>query len=321
MVKTQGHGDRSAEESSLHTEEDAVIFNIQRFSVHDGPGIRTLVFFKGCPLRCQWCSNPESHIRKPQIAFSQNRCIGCLRCSEVCPHGAVRLTNRVRLEYDRLRCKECGACVATCYANARVLLGREMTVDEVMVEIRKDAVFYRLSSGGVTLGGGEPTMWPAFATKLLAACRSEGIHAAIETCGHAPWSHIEPLLDNLDLILFDMKHLDPEMHMRYTGVNNKLILENLNRIAQRSIPIVIRIPVIPGANNDAQTIRKIAAYVHDLGIASRIELLSYHRFGEEKYARLGRPYPLRDLKPPDEEEMETLAAAVRSEGLVCKIGG
>jgi len=196
-----------------------------------------------------------------------------------------------------------------------------MTVEEVMVEIRKDEVFYRLSGGGVTLGGGDVTMWPTFARKLLAACRSEGIHSAIETCGHAPWSHIETLLDDVGLILFDIKHLDPEVHKRYTGVNNKLILENLNRLAQKSIPIVIRIPVIPGVNNAPQNIRKIADYVHNLGIASKIELLPYHRLGEEKYARLGRSYPLGGLKPPNEEEMEALAAAVRSEGLVCQIGG
>lgn len=190
-----------------------------------------------------------------------------------------------------------------------------------MVEILKDAVFYRISGGGVTLGGGEVTIWPKFARKLLAACKAEGIHTAIETCGHGPWSNIECLLNYLDLVLFDIKHLDPELHNRYTGVNNKLILENLKRLAQESVPVVVRIAVVPGVNNDPENIREIAVYVRDQGIASKIELLPYHRLGEEKYARLGRSYPLQGLEPPDEEEMEALAAVVRSEGLVCQVGG
>ncbi|MDH4137407.1 MAG: glycyl-radical enzyme activating protein [Anaerolineae bacterium] len=302
-------------------EERPIIFDIQRFSVHDGPGIRTLVFFKGCPLRCQWCSNPESHTREPQIASFNNRCIGCLRCVEVCPDGAVWVSNKGHLEYDRQRCKECGACVDTCYANARVLLGWEMTVEEIMVDIRKDTIFYDMSGGGVTLGGGEVTMWPMSARKLLAACKAEGIHTAIETCGYAPWSNIECLLEYLDLVFFDIKHLDPGVHYRYTGVNNHLILENLKRLAQELVSIVIRVPVIPGVNNTRKNIRDIAAYVRDQGLAPKIVLLPYHRFGEEKYARLGRTYPLPALEPPDEEEMDALAAVVHSEGLDCQVGG
>lgn len=321
MVKMQCHKAGRAKNGNLLAEERAIIYDIQRFSIHDGPGIRTLIFFKGCPLRCQWCSNPESQICKPQMAFFSNRCIGCFRCVEVCLYGATRLTDGVHLEYNRQRCKECGACVDTCYVNARVLIGRGMTVEAVMAEIRKDSVFYRTSGGGVTLGGGEATMWPAFANKLLAACKTEGIHTAVETCGHAPWSHIECLLDDLDLVLFDIKHLKPEVHKRYTGVNNKLILENLKRLARESIPIVIRIPVIPDVNSDPKNIREIAAYVRDKGIAGKIELLPYHRLGEEKYTRLGRSYSLPRLEPPDEEEMEALATAVRSEGLVCQVGG
>lgn len=322
MVEMRGHGNKNGKEGRPSgPEERPVIFDIQRFSVHDGPGIRTLVFFKGCPLRCQWCSNPESYTREPQVAFFNDRCIGCLRCVAACEQGAVRASDGGRVEYDRQRCKECGACVDTCYTNARVLLGREMTVEEILAEVLKDATFYRRSGGGVTLGGGEVTMWPTSARKLLAACKVEGMHTAIETCGYAPWSNMEGLLDYLDLILFDVKHLDPEVHERYTGVNNHLILENLKRLAQESAPLVIRVPVIPGVNNAPESIRDIAAYVRDRGPAFKVVLLPYHRLGEEKYARLGLSYPLAPLQPPGGEEMEALAAVVRSEGLDCRVGG
>jgi len=302
-------------------EERPVIFDIQRFSVHDGPGIRTLVFFKGCPLRCQWCSNPESYTREPQVAYYRNRCLGCLRCVEVCRRGAVWAGPGGRLETDPQRCQGCAACVGACYAQARVLLGRRMTVEEIMTEIRKDSIFYRRSGGGVTLGGGEATLWPISAGEILAACQAEGIHTAIETCGHAPWSNVEGLLEYLNLVIFDIKHLDPEVHRRYTGVSNQLILENLQRLAQRSVPLVIRIPVIPGVNNAPEDIKAIATHVRSQGHASKLVLLPYHRFGEEKYARLGLSYAFPGLQPPEEEEMNALAAIVRSQGLGCQVGG
>jgi pyruvate formate lyase activating enzyme len=196
-----------------------------------------------------------------------------------------------------------------------------MTVEEIMAEIRKDSIFYRRSGGGVTLGGGEATLWPISAGKILAACQAEGIHTAIETCGYTPWPNLEGLLEVLDLVLFDVKLLDPEAHRRYTGASNHLILENLRRLAQRSVPVVIRIPVIPRINNAPQNIGEIAAYVRDKALASKLVLLPYHRFGEEKYARLGLSYPFPGLLPPEAEEMNALADCVRSQGLHCQVGG
>lgn len=309
-----GRGNASGELS-------AVVFDIQKFAIHDGPGIRTLVFFKGCPMRCEWCSNPESQLRQPQLVVFSGRCIGCTRCVEACPQEAVNVDDQGHMQFDRTRCADCGACTESCFANARVLLGREMTVAEVLTEVRKDAVFYSASGGGVTLGGGEVTVWPEFAEELLLALRGEKIDAAIETCGQCAWESLERLLPHVDLVYYDVKHMDPDAHRRLTGVDNERVLENARLLGRQEVPAIVRIPIVPGRNDDVENIRATAAFVRRYGVAEKIELLPYHRFAEDKYQRLGRHYGLAGLEPPNDERMSELADVVRREALACQVGG
>jgi pyruvate formate lyase activating enzyme len=309
------------DDSPVGGDLSAVIFDIQKFAVHDGPGIRTLVFFKGCPLQCAWCSNPESQSAKRQLVFFPNRCIGCLHCVEACGHQASRVDEDGELRFDRGRCIECGECVETCYADARVLLGRRMTVEQVMREIRKDLVFYRTSGGGVTLGGGEATVWSQFAAELLRALKAEGIATALETCGHVSYRDIESLLPDLDLVFYDVKLMDPARHRLYTGVGNERILANLKRLAAEDIEVIVRIPVVPGVNDDADNIGATADFVASNRIAAKIELLPYHSLAQDKYMRLGWEYSFVGLEPPSAEHMEELAGLVRSRGLDCQVGG
>jgi pyruvate formate lyase activating enzyme len=304
----------------LAAQDEAVIFDIQRFSVHDGPGIRSLVFFKGCALHCAWCSNPESQSTKPELAFFSNRCVGCRNCLSVCGHGACRSNNDGGLRFDRRLCADCGDCTEACYADARVMIGRRMSVDDVLCEVRKDAVFYRHSGGGVTLGGGEPAIWPRFAARLLRALKADGMHTAIETCGQVEYGEFERLVPHLDLVMYDVKHMDSVQHERYTGATNEKVLANLDRLAAEEVEIVVRIPVIPGVNDDTENIGRTADFAAIRGIA-RVDLLPYHRYAQDKYARLVREYGLAGLQPPTDEHMAELAAVVRSRGLTCQVGG
>lgn len=304
----------------LAAQPEAVIFDIQKFSVHDGPGIRSLVFFKGCPLRCAWCSNPESQSTKPELVFFSNKCVGCRNCLNACLHGACRSDKDGGQRFDRHLCAGCGECAETCYADARVMLGRRMSVDDVLYEVRKDAIFYRHSGGGVTLGGGEPAMWSRFAERLLRALKVEGVHTAIETCGQVEYGEIERLLPHLNLVMYDVKHMDSAQHERYTGATNEAVLANLDRLAAEDVEVVVRVPIIPGVNDDADNIGRTADFAAIRGIAA-IDLLPYHRYAQDKYARLGQEYGLAGLQPPSAEHMAELATLVRSRGLTCQIGG
>lgn len=299
----------------------AIVFDIQKFAVHDGPGIRTLVFLKGCPLHCGWCSNPESQTLEAQMFYFSNRCLGCLACVDECSKGAITIDDEGRPLTDRQRCDDCGECIEICYADARVVIGRSMTVDEVMAEIRQDIPFYRRSGGGVTLGGGEVLVWSEFAEKLLSLCKAEFIDTAVEACGYADWPELERLVPYVDRFYYDLKHIDSETHAQLTGVGNEVILANLERLARTSASIVVRIPVVPGLNDDAENVRAIARHVRSNRLADKIELLPYHRLGEDKYARLGRIYELAGVQPPSDEKMRTLAAIVAEEGMPCQLGG
>ncbi len=222
------------------------IFNIQRYSIHDGPGIRTTVFFKGCPLRCLWCQNPESQTFQQELFFNRDRCTGCGRCLPACPEKAIEIVEG-RSRTLRTLCNVCGACAEVCPEEARVLMGKVVSAKEVFAEVDKDAVFYERSGGGVTLSGGEPLAQPEFAIEILSLCKNAGIHTAIETCGHAPWETVERVLKVVDLVLYDLKHMDPVEHRKITGVSNALALENLKRVYREShLALSIRIPVIPG---------------------------------------------------------------------------
>ena len=290
------------------------IFDIKRFAVHDGPGIRTTVFLKGCPLHCLWCHNPEGISRQLQLIFTPQRCIGCGNCLEVCPQKVHQLVDGQHLiQWER--CQACGTCVEGCYAGALELAGREVTVEEVMEEVMRDRAFYEASGGGMTLSGGEPLAQYHFTQALLQAARAEGVHTALDTSGFAPWGQLEALLPDVDLVLYDLKHMDSERHVALTGVPNEGILDNLRRLDGAGQRIWVRIPLIPGYNDEEPNYHALGQFLSGLRHIERIEILRYHRLAESKYERLGRDYPLQGLEPPTEEQTESRRQILLSYGL------
>jgi pyruvate formate lyase activating enzyme len=283
-----------------------IIFNIQRYSIHDGPGIRTTVFLKGCPLRCFWCQNPESQETKPEILLNKSVCSLCGRCIDICPTDANCLSERGPI-IDRERCLGCGKCVEVCSSQGRTLVGREMTVDEVLEEVLRDKAFYDNSGGGITLSGGDPIMQPEFSLQLLRKCKEQGLHTVIETCGFTSWLTLKELLDHTDLILYDIKCLNPIKHQTTTGKHNRLILENAKKIA-KSKAMKVRVPLVPGFNDSVEDIRAILNFVKQklkLG-SEEIELLPYNKLGEGKYDRLDREGSRPSLEPQSEEHIRML---------------
>ncbi len=302
------------------TDHTGTIFDIERFAIHDGPGIRTTVFLKGCPLHCLWCHNPEGISRQPQLVFTPLRCIGCGHCLVVCPQGAHQLLDGRHL-IDRERCRACGACAEGCYAGALELAGRQVTVAEVLEEVLRDRAFYETSGGGMTLSGGEPLAQYSFTRALLQAAQAEGVHTALDTSGFAPWRRLEGLLGYVDLVLYDVKHMDCERHMALTGVSNERILDNLRRLDGAGQPIWIRIPLIPGQNDEDANYHALGQFLAGLKHVERIEILRYHRLAESKYANIGWVYPLQGLKPPTEERAESRRRILLSYGLSQTIVG
>ncbi len=296
-----------------------IVFDIRRFSIHDGPGIRTTVFFKGCPLACAWCHNPEGIGREPVLVYRANRCLRCGDCLAACPQGAIALRDGA-VHTDRERCVHCGACADACYAEARELAGRRMTVEQVLAEVERDAVFYDESGGGVTFSGGEPLLQPDFLEALARDCRARGLHTALDTCGLAPWEVLDRVREHIRLFLYDVKLIDAERHCRYTGVSSALILENLRRLAGLGQRIVLRLPLVPGVNDDEANIRATGALAVELGIAE-VDLLPYHRAGMEKYERLAMEYTLPEICPPAAEQVEAVAGMLRGFGLQVRVGG
>jgi pyruvate formate lyase activating enzyme len=267
-------------------ELSGVVFDIQRYSIHDGPGIRTTVFLKGCPLRCVWCQNPESQNREPELLLNRTLCGGCGQCIPVCTVFANSLLGR-RSQIDRTKCVRCGTCVITCPNQARRLSGKFMTVDEVLKVVRKDLKFYEVSGGGITLSGGEATFQPDFASALLRKSKELKIHTALETCGYVSWKVLDQLLPYVDLVLYDIKHWDSEIHQRGTGVSNQIIFENAKRVAEIK-PMKARVPLIPGFNDSEHDIRSIASFIGSLPNQIEMDLLAYNPLGEGKYERLGK---------------------------------
>jgi pyruvate formate lyase activating enzyme len=296
------------------------IFNIMRYSIHDGPGIRTTVFFKGCPLRCQWCHNPEALESKPSILYRRDRCLRCGTCMMVCPLGVIEESEGYFVT-DRESCLQCGTCVNVCYAEARELVGREVTVADVLAEVELDRVFYEESGGGVTFSGGEPLLQPDFLLALLRVCRQKGIHTAVDTTGHTTEHMLKEFAEAVDLFLFDLKIMDDQKHRSYTGFPNGVILENLRRLARWRKTVIVRLPIIPGVNDDRENIMAVGQFVSSLETVKEIQLLPYHTAGVDKYEKLGLDYRLPDIRPPGNEVMMQIAGTLESFGLSVTIGG
>jgi pyruvate formate lyase activating enzyme len=293
---------------TLWPEPSGIVLDIMRFSTKDGPGLRTTVFLKGCPLSCWWCHNPESQRPERELMVRPNLCIGCLACLEACPEGAILLTADGPVT-DLQKCQQCGTCLEVCYSDARQIAGRVMNVSQVMAEIRKDIPFFDESGGGVTFSGGEPLMQSEFLGALLRACKVEDLHTAVDTCGSVPWSVIDDLRAHVDLFLYDLKALDDEIHVKYTGVSNQRILDNLVKLSKREQAVRVRAPLIPGINDSLDDLRRLGDFIAGLPNLVEVELLPYHTAGVEKYRRLGRDFPLDGVQPYP-EEMENILKRV-----------
>jgi pyruvate formate lyase activating enzyme len=297
-----------------------IVFDIRKYSIHDGPGIRTAVFFKGCPLSCWWCHNPESQSAAVEMVFRASRCIACRACLEACEQGALAWNGDGPVVAPG-KCRLCGACAAACYAEARQQVGREMTVEQVMAEVERDIAFYDESGGGVTISGGEPLLQRDFLSALLRACRAKEIHTALDTSGFAPWQTIERIRADVDLFLYDLKLIDDARHRQFTGVSNAPILRNLRALSQRGHAIRLRVPVIPVVNADDESVRQIGALAAALPHLNGVDLLPYHAIGVDKYARFNRAYHLPETRPPSDERMAEIAHILTSFGLAVKVGG
>lgn len=307
-------------DSSQSSNNKRIVLSITRMTIHNGPGVRTLILFKGCPLRCVWCSTPESQNAEPELAVEPEKCTRCGECVSVCPVGAISLIEET-VALDRGRCDMCGACAKVCSPQAITVLGHDMTVPQLLREVEKDAVFYKHSQGGVTLSGGEVLLQPEFTRALAQTCKEKGIGVGVDTCGHVPWSNIEQVLPYVDYFLWDVKAMDPERHRELTGVSNDLILRNARVVAERGIPLYLRLPVIPGCNDSEENFRAACEFVSTLSSAVEVSLLPLHHLGRARYAKLNRLYPMTDVPLIPDEVMRDIKRLVESYGLNCSIGG
>jgi len=295
------------------------VFNIQRYSIHDGPGIRTTVFLKGCPLNCWWCENPESQLSGQEMIFWGDRCIGCEACSLNCPLGAIQMKNKKPLT-DKNKCNLCGECSRICPTQAWEMIGKKLTTEEVIKEIEKDLVFYEESGGGVTFSGGEPLEQSEFLEGLLNYCQEKKIHTAVDTSGYISWGILNKIHSKVDLFLYDLKIMDNKRHKKYTGVSHEIILKNLMKLSSVHNNIFVRFPVIPGINDDYQNIRETGEFLSSLKIA-QVNLLPYHYIGIDKYRRLGMTYKLADIQPSSEEKLSEISVILRKFNLNIKLRG
>lgn len=283
---------------------EGLIFDIQRSRQDDGPGIRTTVFLKGCPLRCVWCSNPESQRSSPEIMYNANLHIdGCEECIKACPVSAIEKDEEEGVRIGRELCRKgCNECAKVCYSNALAVIGQRVSVKEVLKAVEKDIPFYRSSNGGVTISGGEPLAQPEFTREILKACKERGIHTVLDTSGYGRWSDLEKIIKYVDITLYDIKHMNPLKHKAYTGASNELILENVRRMGQKKMPIIIRLAIIPKINDSKENINELIELTKEV-LALRVDLLPYHRLGVSKYKMLGREYGLQGLEPPTREHL------------------
>ncbi len=296
----------------------ALIANIQGYSIHDGPGIRTVVFLKGCPLRCRWCANPENLQDRVQAGFLANLCKHCGRCASACPRGAILTEENRRI--DREKCDGCCKCVEACFYEALVRYGKPMTVEEVFDQVRRDKIFYESSGGGVTVSGGEPLIHADFVAELFTLCRGEGINTCVETCGCVPQAAFEKVLPLTDTFYFDLKLMDSGKHREYTGQSNEQILSNACFLAGSGANILFRQPVIPGVNDGEENIRATAEFIRSLSRPElQLQLIAYHRMGASKYAALDLPYAMEEVKPMDPAQVEAVRKAYEDCGIGCTI--
>lgn len=302
---------------------NGTVWDIRRYSLHDGPGIRTTVFLKGCPLACRWCCNPESQDGRAAITWLREKCLSCGTCVKTCTRDAVRVDRSGRRRIDSARCDLCGECVTGCAGGALVPVGRTMDVDDVLREVGRDAIFYTRSGGGLTLSGGEPLAQPAFAAELLRRYKSGyvGVHTSMETCGEASWDDVALVAPHVDLFLYDLKHMDPFEHRRLTGAGNERILENATRLAATGASIVVRLPLLPGQNDDEENLQRTAEFARLVLRVDRVDLLPYHRLGEPKYKRLGRRYHFAGTAAASDAEIATACAILERHGMRVRVGG
>ena len=293
-----------------------MIFDIKQYAINDGPGIRTTVFFKGCPLSCWWCHNPESQSRSQELIYRANRCSLCAECVEACPQGAISVDAQARTALSL--CDNCGSCAEVCFNGARELLGREMSVAQVMQAIERDVLFFDTSHGGVTFSGGEPLLQRKFLAELLRLCRAHEIHTVLDTSGYASWETFDSLRADVNLFLYDLKLMDDTRHRQYTGVSNQLILSNLKMLSEQGHEIFIRIPLIPGINDDRDNLRQTGEFLAGLKNIGTVELMGYHDIAQSKYQALGLDYRLPGTQPPSAENLQTSAGILAGFGLNVK---
>lgn len=290
------------------------VADIMRFATHDGPGIRTTVFLKGCPLACVWCHNPETIAPGPEIGYMAHRCLGCGECVRVCPQGAQRLDAGGHL-FDRARCVACGACAQVCLGDALLFYGREMTPERVLATVLEDRAFYDSTGGGITLSGGEPLLQPEFCAELLSMAKGEGLHTAVDTCGMVPWEAFARVLPVTSLFLYDVKQIDPGLHMRDTGGDNRLILENLRRLCECGAAVEVRLPLVPGINDDDRAVDAAGALLGGLAQIRAVRVLPLNPLARSKYAALGREAPTPEMTPPSDDQLRRVVERLRSFGL------
>jgi pyruvate formate lyase activating enzyme len=300
--------------------EKGIVFNIQRYSINDGPGIRTLVFFKGCQLRCLWCSNPESQKLSNEVSYIRKICLLCQRCVQNCPNDSLRLENKNILT-DFQKCKVCGKCVEVCPVNARKIEGKEYTVKELFELVNKDEVFFKTSGGGLTISGGEPFGQFEFLLKFLIKCKSEGLNITIETCGYTEWNKLKSVLPYIDLFLYDIKHMNPKLHEQYTRVDNNKILNNFKKLITLKARVIVRFPLIPGYNDDKKNLNEMVKFLNGVNYRDELHLLPYHRLGSNKYQHLSRKYEMEDIKILNNREIEKIKKFFENEGFIVKLFG